>query len=123
MPLTTGIFSSSLSRRLMAAMTAFAAVLLLTASVTAVRDLRIAEERQALQAVATQSRSYARELRARLSASELVVQTLIDDDAGPGGSLLRARLLRSEIIHGVLFGVTGKDARPGRAQQLRSLGA
>ena len=112
MPLTTGIFSSSLGRRLMAAMTVLAAALMLTAAASAARDLRIAEERQALEAVATQSRSYTRELRARLSASELVVQTLVGDDAGPVGSLLRARLLRSEVIHGVLLGVTGKDAGP-----------
>ena len=90
-------------------MTVLAAGLLLAAVASAVRDLRITEERQALDAVATQSRSYARELRTRLAASELVVQTLVGDDAGPGGSLLRARLLRSEIIHGVVLTATARD--------------
>jgi len=94
MPLTAGIFSSSQGRRLLGSMTVLAAALLLAAGASAVRDLRITEERQALDAVATQSRSYERELRARLAASELVVQTLVDDDAGAGGALLRARLLR-----------------------------
>jgi hypothetical protein len=112
MPLITGIFSSSQSRRLIAAMAVLAAVLLLAAVASAVRDLRVSEERQTLDAVATQSRSYARELRARLAASELVVQTLVGDDAGPGGSLLRARLLRSEIIHGVVLGAAAKDSGP-----------
>ncbi len=112
MPLTTGIFSSSQSRRLLGALAALASVVLLAATVSAVGELRAAEERQAVDAVATQSRSYARELRARLAASELVVQTLVGDDAGPGGSVLRTRLLRSEMIHGVVLSAANKDSGP-----------
>ena len=93
-------------------MALLAGVLLLAAAASAVRDLRNTEERESLDTVATQSRSYARELRARLAASELVVQTLVGDDAGPGGALLRARILRSEIIHGVVFAVPGKTTGP-----------
>ena len=69
MPLTAGIFFSSMSRRLVAAMALLAGVLLLAAAAGAVRDLRNAEERQALNTVATLSHSYARELRTRLAAS------------------------------------------------------
>ncbi|HEV7431548.1 MAG TPA: hypothetical protein VGN77_00795, partial [Steroidobacteraceae bacterium] len=112
MPLTTGIFSSSQSRRLFGAMAVLAISVLLAAAASAVHDLRITEERQALDAVTTQSRSYARELRARLAASELVVRTLVNYDAGAGGSLLRARLLRSEIIHAVALTATGKESGP-----------
>src|SRR5579862_6229430 len=102
MPLISNIFLSSLSRRLLAAMALLAAVLLLATAANAVRELRAKEQRQALETIATQSRSYASELRARLAASELVVQALVDDDAGPAGSVLRARIVRSEIIHGVV---------------------
>src|SRR5712671_5617656 len=112
MLLTTGMFASSQGRRLLGAMALLAAILLLAAAASAVRDLRLAEQRQVLDAVTTQSRSDARELRARLAAGELVVQALVDDDAGPGGALLRARLLRSEIIHGVVLGAAAKDAGP-----------
>ena len=112
MPLIAGIFSSSLSRRLSAAMALLAATLLLAAAASAVRDLRVTGEQQTLDAVATQSGTYARELRARLAASELVVQTLVGQDAGSGGALLRARLLRSEIIHGVVLSPAGKDTGP-----------
>ncbi len=112
MPLTTGIFSSSQSRRLLGAMAVLAAVVLLVAAAGAVQDLRASEEHLALDAVATQSRSYARELRARLAASELVVQTLVGDDAGPGGALLRARLVRSEMIHGVVLAAATMDSGP-----------
>ena len=112
MPLISNIFSSSLSRRLLAAMTLLAVVSLLAVMVGVVRDLRAKEERQVLDTVATQSRSYARELRARLAASELVVQTLVDDDAGAGGSLLRARIVRSEIIHGVVVTPAAKNTGP-----------
>ena len=112
MPLITGIFSSSLSRRLIAAMTVLAGVLLLVAAASAVRNLQDTEEHQVLDTVATQSRSYARELRARLAASELVVQTLVGEDAGPGGALLRTRILRSEIIHGLVLAAPGKATGP-----------
>ena len=112
MPLISNIFSSSLSRRLLAAMALLAVVSLLAGAVSAVREVRASEERQILDTVATQSRSYARELRARLAASELVVQTLVDDDAGSGGSLLRARIVRSEIIHGVVVTAAAKTAGP-----------
>ncbi len=108
----TGIFSSPQGRRLAGAMAVLAAVILLVAVASTVRDLRITEERQTLDAVATESRSYARELRTRLAAGELVVQTLIGDDAGAGGSLLRARVLRSEIIHGVMLAAPGQDSGP-----------
>jgi diguanylate cyclase (GGDEF)-like protein len=114
MPLSAGVFSSSQSRRLIGAMAVLVAVVLLVAAAGAVRDLRTAEERQTLDALATQSRSYAREVRARLAASELVVQTLVGNDAGPGGSVLRARLLRSEIIHGVVVAAAAEDSGPVR---------
>ena len=112
MPLTPGIFSSSLGRRLLIAMTAVAAGVLLAAVASAVRDLRVTAEQQTLQAVTTQSASYSRELRARLAASELVVQTLVANDAGAAGAQLRARLLRSEIIHGVVLLPADKQAGP-----------
>jgi diguanylate cyclase (GGDEF)-like protein len=112
MPSSTGLFLSSQSRRLLGAFSALAAALLLTTAANAVRELRLTEERQALEAVVTQTRSYAGELRARLAASELVVQALVGADAGPGGSLLRAQLLRSEIIDGVVIAPAGSDSGP-----------
>ncbi len=90
-----------------------AAVILLVAVASTARDLRITEERQMLDAVATESRSYARELRTRLAAGELVVQTLVANDAGAGGTLLRARVLRSEIIHSDNARRAGQGFRAG----------
>ena len=111
MPLTAGAFSNSMSARLGAAMALLAAVLLLTVTVSTVQALRSADERQSLETVAALSRGYARELHTRLAASELVVQALAGEDAGPGGAALRARILRSEIIRGVTLasasGATG----------------
>ena len=93
-------------------MTLLACVLLLTATLGAVQALRSAEERQALDAAAVLGRSYASELRTRLVASEQVVQAVVDDDAGFGGAALRARILRSEIVRGVVLAVTGGAAGP-----------
>ena len=112
MPLISNIFSSSLSRRLLAAMALLAAVLLLATAANAVRDLRVKDERQALEILATQSRSYASELRARLAASELVVQTAGRRRCRPAGSLLRARIVRSEIIHGVVVSGSARASGP-----------
>ncbi len=112
MPLTPGILASSLGRRLLIAMALVAIVVLLAAAGSAVRDLRVTAEQQTLEAVTTQSASYARELRARLAASELVVQTLVGNDAGIAGASLRARLLRSEIIHGVVLLPADRYAGP-----------
>jgi diguanylate cyclase (GGDEF)-like protein len=102
MPLTPGVFVPSMSARLGAAMGLLAAVLLLTVAVGAERALHSADERQTMSSVATLSRSYAQELRTRLSASELVAQTLTSADAGADGALLRQRILRSDIIRGVV---------------------
>jgi len=41
-----------------------------------------------------------------------VVQTLVANDAGAAGAQLRARLLRSEIIHGVVLLPADKQAGP-----------
>jgi diguanylate cyclase (GGDEF)-like protein len=80
-----------------------AGLLLLAGSLSAVRVLHNADDRRAMSAIASTSRSYARELRARLAASESVIQTLVSADAGSGGTLLRARLLRSDLIRGVVL--------------------
>src|SRR5262249_37372730 len=97
---------------LIAAMAVLAVVLLLATAGSAVHDLRMSTEQQALESVSSHSHSYARELRARLAASELVVQTLVADGAGAGGGLLRSRILRSEIIHGVVISGSGRDGGP-----------
>ena len=82
MRFTPGAIIRSMSVRLGAAMALLAAVLLLTVTVTAEHRLRGADEHQAMSALAALSRSYAQELRTRLSAGELVVQTLTSADAG-----------------------------------------
>ncbi len=112
MPFTPGVFPLSMSRRLGVAMTLLAAALLLTVSLLVVRTLRDADQRQTMNAVVTLSRGYARELRTRLTASELVVQTVTAGDVGPGGALLRARVLRSEIFRGVVVAGPGKGRGP-----------
>jgi diguanylate cyclase (GGDEF)-like protein len=100
-----------MSARLGAAMVSLAAVLLLTFTVGVERALHRADEHQSMTALAALSRGYAQQLRTRLSASELVVQTLTSTDAGADGALLRARILRSEIIRGVvLAGSSGSHA-------------
>src|SRR5262249_43245303 len=53
-----------------------------------------------------------RELRTRLAAGELVVQNLVSDDAGFGGAALRASILRSEIVRGVMLANFGADTGP-----------
>ena len=121
MPIIPGIFPLSMSRRLGAAMALLAGVLLLAVSLFVVHALGDADERQTMYAVATLSRSYARELHTRLTASELVVQAVTADDAGAGGSLLRARILRSDIFRGVVVAGPGKVQGPvpvSRADQL-----
>ena len=97
----------SMSRRLGAALTLLAALLLVTGSVGAVRVLQQTQERQMLRAVTVLSHSYARELRTRLTASESIVQTLSSDDAGPGGAYLRARIVRSDVVRGVVLAAPG----------------
>lgn len=106
-----------MTRRLGAAMALLVGVVMLAGAASAVHALRTADERHAMTAVAAMSRSYARELRTRLAVSESMIQTLTSADAGPGGSLLRARLLRSDIIRGVVL------TTPGDAQGPLSLNA
>ncbi|MBS0387278.1 MAG: EAL domain-containing protein [Proteobacteria bacterium] len=91
-----------MSRRLAAAMGVLALALLLSVALGTAHALRVADERTAMSTVTTLARSYARELRTRLTASELVVQSVTSDDAGTGGAALRAHLLRSDIFRGVV---------------------
>jgi microcystin degradation protein MlrC len=86
----------------------------LAVSLGTAHALRVADERAAMNTVASQARSYARELRTRLTASELVVQTLTSDDAGSGGAELRAHILRSDIFRGV--GDRGSRQGPATAE-------
>ena len=101
-----------MSRRLGVAMALLAAALLLVLALGAVHALREADERSAVSASTTLGRSYARELRTRLAASELVVQTVTSDDAGAGGAQLRARILRSDMFRGVVVALAGKTQGP-----------
>ena len=112
MPLFPASLSSSMSRRLGAVMTLLAAVLLLAGSISAARALRGADADHSLTAIAALSRSYARELGTRLAASETIVQTLTSEDAGVNGSLLRARIVRSDIIRGVVLAARGTAPGP-----------
>ena len=112
MPLPAVADPKSMAARLGAAMAVLAGVVLLTASLGVVQALRSADQRQALAAATVLGRSYASELRTRLIASEQVVQAVVDDDAGFGGAALRARILRSEIVRGVVLAVTGGAAGP-----------
>ena len=112
MPFTPGVFSLSMSRRLGVAMALLAGVLLLVVSLFAVHALGEADQHQTMNAMATLSRSYARELHTRLTASELVVEAVTGGDAGAGGALLRARALRSDIFRGVVVAGPGKIQGP-----------
>ncbi len=112
MPIPRGIFPLSMSRRLSVAMALLAAALLLVLALGAGHALREADERSAVSAATVLGRSYTRELRTRLAAGELVVQTVTSDDAGSGGAQLRARILRSDMFRGVVVTVAGKAAGP-----------
>jgi diguanylate cyclase (GGDEF)-like protein len=101
-----------MAARLAAAMTLLAVALLLAVSASTVQALRQADERQALDTVTVLSRAYARELRTRLAAGELVLQNLVSDDAGFGGAALRASILRSEIVRGVVLANFGASTGP-----------
>jgi len=90
-------------RRLGLSMALLAAVLVLAGSLSAVRVLRSTADRQAMDGIAATSASYARELRTRLAVGESMIQALASTDAGPDGALLRARLLRSDIVRGVVL--------------------
>ena len=92
-----------MSRRFALSMASLAGLLLVAGSIGTVHLLRSAEEQQGLAALASQSRGYARELRTRLAASESMIQTLTGEDAGSAGVALRARILRSNIIRGVVL--------------------
>ena len=94
------------------AMALLAAALLLAVSLGTAHALRVADERVAMNTVTTLARSYARELRTRLTASELVVQTVTSDDAGSGGAEMRAHILRSDIFRGVVVAAPGKGRGP-----------
>ena len=93
-------------------MALLAAALLLAVSLGTAHALRVADERAAMNTVATLARSYAHELRTRLTASELVVQTVTSEDAGSGGATLRAHILRSDIFRGVVVVAPGKGPGP-----------
>src|SRR5260221_2796146 len=110
MPIPRGIFPLSMSRRLGLAMALLATALLLVLALGAVHALREADERAQLRAATTLGGSYARELRTRLAAGELVVQTVTSDEAGYGGAQLRARILRSDMFSGVVVTVAGRTA-------------
>jgi diguanylate cyclase (GGDEF)-like protein len=114
MPLSPGLLSSSMSRRLALALALLAGVVLVASAASAVHVLRSADQRHNLDVLAGLSRSYARELRARLTASESIIQTLTSEDAGAGGTLLRARILHSDIIGGVVLTAsdTGREPVP-----------
>ncbi|HVN98672.1 MAG TPA: EAL domain-containing protein [Steroidobacteraceae bacterium] len=112
MPIRAGIFSLSMSKRLAMAMAVLASSLLLVTSLGTVHALRVADEQAAMGTVGTLARSYARELRTRLTASEQVVQSMTSGDAGPGGAELRAHLLRSDIFRGVVVDGPGKAQAP-----------
>jgi diguanylate cyclase (GGDEF)-like protein len=112
MPLTAATMFQSMAARLAAAMTLLAIVMLLAVSASTVQALHEADQRAALDAVTVLSRTYARELRTRLAAGELVVQNLVGDDAGFGGEALRASILRSEIVRGVVLANFGAAAAP-----------
>ncbi|MGH8252806.1 MAG: putative bifunctional diguanylate cyclase/phosphodiesterase [Steroidobacteraceae bacterium] len=112
MPIPTGIFSLSMSRRLGLAMALLCTVLLLVVSLGTAHALRVADERAAMNTVSTQARGYARELRTRLNASELVVQAVTSGDVGAGGAELRAHILRSDIFRGVVIAAPGRSAAP-----------
>ena len=102
----------SMSRRLGLSLALLTGVLLLAGSISAARALRNATERQTLDVVAILSRSYARELSTRLTASAMIVQALSSEDAGSGGSLLRARIIRSDVIRGVVLTRAGMAPEP-----------
>jgi hypothetical protein len=112
MPISTGNFSLSMSRRLGAAMALSCATLLLVVSLGTAHALRGANERAAMNTVSTQARGYARELRTRLGAGELVVQAVSGSDAGANGGELRARILRSGIFRGVVVATPGNASVP-----------
>ncbi|MDE2219272.1 MAG: GGDEF domain-containing protein, partial [Gammaproteobacteria bacterium] len=101
-----------MSRRLGLAMASLAAALLLVQALGAVHALRESDQRAAVGAATMLGRSYAHELRTRLAAGELVVQTVTGDDAGSGGAQLRARILRSDMFRGVVVAAAGKGAGP-----------
>jgi diguanylate cyclase (GGDEF)-like protein len=110
-----------MTARLAAAMTLLVIVVLLAVSAGTVQALRRADERAALDAVTLLSRTYARELQTRLAAAELVVQNLVSEDAGFGGATLRASILRSEIVRGVMlanFGTVNGPVPLDRADRL-----
>jgi len=112
MPSIAAAVFQSMTARLLAAMTLLAIAMLAVTSAGIVQVLRQADERTALEAVSVLSRTYARELRTRLAAGELVVQNLVSDDAGFGGAALRASILRSEIVRGVVLANFGAATAP-----------
>src|SRR6476659_3105064 len=112
MPVTAAAVFKSMAARLAAAMTLLVIVVLLAVSISTMQALRRADDKAALDAVTVLSRTYARELRTRLAAGELVVQNLVSDDAGFGGAALRASILRSEIVRGVMLANFGTVSGP-----------
>ncbi len=98
--------------RLSLAMALLAAAILLAASVSVVHELRAASERQSATVAGELSRTFAREMRVRLSVAESIVQQLTSEDAGFGGADLRERMLHSEVFRGVVLTTPASESGP-----------
>ena len=98
--------------RLSLAMALLAASILLTGSVGVASALRAASERQAAAVTGELSRTFAREMRARLGVAESIVQLLTSEDAGFGGAELRQRIMHSDVIRGVVLTTPTSESGP-----------
>jgi diguanylate cyclase (GGDEF)-like protein len=83
------------------------AIALLAAGVwSGAQALNTNADSQTLQLVGTRSQGVAAQIRARLMAAAITVQSLTVLDAGAGGSTLQQRVLRADAISGVVLGNT-----------------
>src|SRR5258708_20164152 len=112
MPLAFGLRPRSMTWRLSLAMALLAGAILLAAAASVVRELRAAGERQSATIAGELSRTFAREMRVRLSVAESIVQQLTSEDAGFGGADLRERMLHSEVFRGVVLTPPPTQSRP-----------
>jgi diguanylate cyclase (GGDEF)-like protein len=91
----------SMTQRLALCLALLSGVLLAGSLYAIGSALHEAQQRDALSALMDQARSHARELHTRLVAAEAMVQSAAVADAS--GSALRQRLMRSEVIRGVVL--------------------
>jgi diguanylate cyclase (GGDEF)-like protein len=101
MPIAITLKTRTLTQRLALGLALLAGVLLAGAFYATGTTLRDAQQRDAMAAMLDQARSHARELHTRLLAAETMVQSAAVADAS--GSALRQRLMRSEVIRGVVL--------------------